>query len=114
MAESVQPVLSIAQRDGEWCIRFNDRADPMCEIPADYDASLEGQFGPLCRLPGELRLFVDLSGVPAISSRQLGILIAVQRILRPRIERLPIRNAGPSVQRLLDVTRTDRFFEVQA
>lgn len=104
-----------AQQDGA-AVRFVLSApdEPQLEIPADYEALLTERLGPLLAEAARLRAEVDLGGVRAMSSCQLGALVALQKVLRPHFGRVPITNAGDNVRHLLDVTHINRLFDVQA
>lgn len=55
---------------------------------------------------------VDLSGLEYVSSAGLGVLIATQRRLADRGERLTLRGPTPHVRELLRITGLDLIFEV--
>ena len=42
----------------------------------------------------------------------LGLMLALQKTLADRGERLRLTGISPGVRRLLDLTRTNRFFDV--
>lgn len=92
-------------------ITLSPTGDMLPELPADYDRVLADQLHPL--LSADLRrVLADLQNAAAISSRQLGALIAVQRVLRPRFGALPLCGVSDGVRRLLALTRTDELFRL--
>lgn len=108
---SATDIFRIARDGDRWRIELALGHDISVELPQDYDLHLSERFADVlaCAAP---EVCVDLASHPAISSRQLGVLIALQRALRPKLRTLRLRNAGPAVLRLLDVTRTRQFFEL--
>jgi hypothetical protein len=55
-------------------------------------------------------VIIDLQNLPAISSKQLGAMLAVRKAACPT-SRVPIRNLRPNVRELLLVTKLGDFFE---
>jgi anti-anti-sigma factor len=90
---------------------FSTPADLYLEIPPDYDQTLQRQVLPLLAAPGAT-LRMDLGDVPALSSRQLGILLALQKALRSKLPRLPVTRVSEGVRRTMEMTRTAGFFEI--
>lgn len=111
MHEANVDLFRVAREGDRWHIKLIVGPELTPDIPGDYDLHLAQKFSELlsARKP---EVQVDLGAHPAISSRQLGVLIALQRALRPKIGLLPLSNVGPAVLRLLDVTRTGQFFTV--
>ncbi len=57
----------------------------------------------------ECEIEVDLEGLPAISSKQLGAMLAVRKA-SGREGRIRVLNLRPNVRELLHVTKLDDFF----
>ncbi len=94
-------------------LTFRAVEDPLPDLPSDLDAMLEAQLSPwLAANPPIVQL--DLSITPAISSRQLGFMIALQKAVRRRIGRLQVIGASDNIRRLLETTNTAQFFDVRA
>jgi anti-anti-sigma regulatory factor len=55
---------------------------------------------------------MDLQELPAISSRQLGLMLALQKALADRHDKLCITGLSTGVRRLLNLTRTAQFFDI--
>lgn len=89
---------------------LSEPGDIALELPTDYEQVLARQLAELAGAPG---VAVDLHGIPAISSRQLGVLIALQKALRTQTPRLPLLGVAPAVKRLLDISQTAQFFELR-
>lgn len=102
------------QRAGDH-LRFVLRApqDVLIELPQDYEQLLAEHLAPLLRDPHPLTAEISLAGVPALSSRQLGALIALAKVLRPRFGPIPISGAAAVIVRLVHLTRTEQLFAVQ-
>lgn len=84
------------------------------ELPADYEKVLAEQVRRVLAASPPERYLLDLQDTPAISSRQLGVMLALQKALRPYLARLPLAGASPAVRRLLEVSRTEQFFELES
>jgi anti-anti-sigma regulatory factor len=104
----IDPLTLTIDKDGVrfW---FKDPVTNVLEVPPTFEAQLrqvvethgpdfEGK--PVC---------VDLENVPALSSRQLGMILTVREIMKP-FGRLQLRHVSGSVKHLLQLTGTDRFF----
>jgi anti-anti-sigma factor len=93
------------------CFRLTAPGRIEFELPPDFELFLEKKLAPLRDEPGALRPYIDLELLPAISSRQLGALLALQKVLRERVARLPIVGAHDAVRRVFQTTRVDQLFE---
>jgi len=87
-------------------------SDALAELPADYEQLLSVRLQEILAQPEPLTVEVDLAGRPGISSRQLGSLIALQKVLRPRFGRIPLTGLSESIRHLLARTHIDRLFDV--
>jgi anti-anti-sigma regulatory factor len=108
----VMPLLALS--DGQavrFCLSGPD--EMLLEIPADYEAVLRERLAPLLTTLASMHAEVDLAGIRAVSSCQLGALVALQKVLRPHFGRVPIVNVGENVRHLLAVTHVDRLFDVR-
>lgn len=56
------------------------------------------------------RVCIDLEHLPAISSKQLGAMLAVRKACRSP-ERVQVLNLRPNVRELLQITKLGDFFE---
>lgn len=82
------------------------------ELPPDYETFLSKQLGEILADETQPEAEIDLGTLTAISSRQLGSLIALQKILRPQVGRIRLTGVSPAVRHLLELTRTDQLFEL--
>lgn len=82
------------------------------DLPPNYENHLEHQLAEVLAAQPQVRATMDLQDLPAISSRQLGVMLALHKALRARIGRLPVTGVSEPVRRLFEMTRTDQFFEV--
>lgn len=83
------------------------------ELPADFEELLAHSLADVFEGAETVTAEIDLGQTPALSSRQLGSLIALRKVLRERFDRVPIHGVSGSVRHLLELTRTDQFFEVE-
>ena len=96
--------------EGEEAVcRFAGRHDFSEEPPSGLPEAFEDELAPGGRLAG-YRLVVALDDVPAVSSRQLGALLAVHRAAGGG-GKLAIRGVRPNVRSLFDMTKMADFFE---
>ncbi len=103
------------EREGT-CLVFTLRPqeDILIQLPHDYEARLAENLANILSDPGDLSIVVDLQGIPAVSSRQLGSLIALGKVLRPRFGQVPLKNVSTSVRHLLEMTRIDHLFALES
>ncbi len=96
--------------EGEEAVcRFAGRHDFSEEPPSGLEEAFGAELAPGGRLAG-YRLVVALDEVPAVSSRQLGALLAVHRAAGGG-GKLSIRGVRPNVRSLFDMTRMTEFFQ---
>lgn len=91
--------------------QFKTQEGIYAELPADFETLLASQLAEVLQPGTTWRAEIDLQDVSGLSSRELGSLIALQKVLRPRFDRVPIVNVSHSVRHLLEITRTDQFFD---
>ncbi len=90
------------------------RFDPASlEHGFEYPPNLEGMIGSVLKTrPGlldEREVVIDLADLPAISSKQLGAMLAVRTACG--LERtIRVTNLRPNVKELLHVTKLEDFF----
>lgn len=112
---AAMPDLSplIVERVGNH-LKFSIRAqdDILLQLPADYEQLLARRLAELLDDEAPLTAEISLSGHIGLSSRQLGSLIALGKVLRGRFGQVPVTNAGPGVRHLLQMTRTDQLFKL--
>jgi anti-anti-sigma regulatory factor len=80
------------------------------ELPLDFEQTLNRHIGPILAEKTALQVTINLVNRTAISSRELGALIALAKVMRPRFEKVPIVGLSPAVRSLLKLTRTDQLF----
>lgn len=84
----------------------------LLELPRDYEQLLATQLQDVLAEAAPLTIEVDLEGRTALSSRELGSLIALQKVLHQRFGRVPLTNVSGSVRHLLAMTQIDRLFDL--
>lgn len=103
--------VSVEIGDTEVIFRFSDPTQMVLEVPSTLELDLH-DLRDANRSEFDSRDIVfDLQDVPAISSRQLGVLLAVRHAMAGD-RRLPLRGTQERVRRLLDMTRMEQFFEI--
>ena len=113
MADTVDLGQLVLTRGTE-CCRFTLAAptQPVLELPANLERQLGERLANLLAAGDRPAVVLDLEGIPAISSRQLGVMLTLSKVLRDSVPRLPLKGVSGGVRRLLEVTRTDQFFEI--
>ncbi len=105
--------LTLARRGRTWCFTLTTPHEMTLELPPDYERALRRALEPLLEQGPPPEVVVDLQNLPGISSRHLGLMLALHKALGECCGRVRIAGASPAVRRLLDLTRTERFFELQ-
>jgi anti-anti-sigma factor len=103
--------LTLSQEGGRWRFTLTAPGAMTLELPPDYESFLGERLEPMLGSSGKPSVVMDLQGLPAISSRQLGLMLALHKTLSRHCGRLPITGISDGVRRLLDLTRTAQFFE---
>ncbi|MFQ5805104.1 MAG: STAS domain-containing protein [Phycisphaerae bacterium] len=104
--------LTLAQQGDRWRFTFTSPSEMTLELPPDYERYLTEKLAPLLGSSGKPAVELDLQGLPGISSRHLGLMLALQKTLADRYERLPLTGISDGVRRLLNLTRTAQFFDI--
>lgn len=108
-ANQVGPLEILAEHDA---VRFRLLPHTItAELPTDYEQTL---FSRLTTLPAQTRVLLDLDGTAAVSSRELGVLLTLRKVLAEARghERLRLTGVSSAVRRVLEVSRTSQFFEI--
>ena len=105
------PLTLAAEKD---CWRFTIAAptEMTLDLPPDYEDFLRQKLEAFLQSSEQPTIEIDLQDLPAISSRHLGLMLALQKALTRRCERLRVTGVSPGVRRLLGLTRTDQFFDI--
>jgi len=101
--------LTIGEREA--VCRFADTGAILLEIPSAFERQLASRFRGCSEALRGKRLVFDLCGVPAISSRQLGMLLVVRRI-SPSGGGLVLRGVSANVRRVLEKAGLLDWFEI--
>ena len=103
--------LAVSVDETEVGFRFCDAMEMALEVPPFLVEGLQAfQAGHQDVLASRPVVF-DLAGVPAISSRQLGVMLTVRQVVAGQ-GRLALRDVSESVKRLLKMTKMEQFFEL--
>lgn len=105
--------LRLKRRGPAWRLSWVNPAEPPLELPADYEAVLTRELAEMAREAPPESIEMDLQQAVALSSRQLGVLIALHKALAGQTLRLPLVGVSDGVRRVLEMTRTARFFEIR-
>jgi ABC-type transporter Mla MlaB component len=89
---------------------FVEQAEILAELPRDFEQLLADRLADILHEPVELTAEVQLKKLPGLNSRQLGSLIALQKVLRTRIRSVRVSGASESIRHLLVLTHLDQLF----
>ena len=101
--------FAVVLEDQEAVCRFAVVDDPTVNPPPDPEEAFRREMQPGGRLAGK-QLVISLEDTPAMSSRQLGSLLAIHRAWGGR-GKLTVRGVRPNVRELFDMTKMGQFFE---
>ena len=104
--------LTLAREGRTWCFTLSAPHEMTLELPPDYESDLRRALQPLIDDAPPATIVMDLQDLPAISSRHLGLMLALHKALGDCCGRVRLAGLSPAVRRLLDLTRTERFFEL--
>lgn len=90
--------------------RFTDPAATMFEIPASLEEQLRSRVEERHGILEGKSVHIELGNLPAISSRQLGMILTIREVMKP-YGPLQLHNVSTSVKHLLKLTGTERFFD---
>ncbi len=99
------------QREGNH-LRFTVRRadDILPELPANYEQLVAYRLGGILAEKAQFTAEIDLQSLAGLSSRELGSLIALQKVLRPRFGQVAIKGVSAGVRHLMQLTHTDQLF----
>jgi anti-anti-sigma factor len=103
--------LALSKSAAGWTVRLAAPADVSLVVPPTFDRELSEKFREHLGPAAQLAIHFDLENLPGLSSRQLGLLIATQKAVRPWSARLALVGVHQTVRRLLELTQTSQFFE---
>lgn len=105
--------LSVTTSAGGYRIALARPTDLTMELPLGFEDALREGLAPLLAEEPKREFVLDLENTPGLSSRQLGVMLALQKALRPRHEELPLAGVSGPVRRLLDLMRVAKLFEIR-
>jgi hypothetical protein len=88
------------------------QSDILAQLPADYEQVVGQALAATLTETASLTAEINLENVPGISSRQLGSLIALSKVLRPRFGNVPLTHMSGPVRYLFQMTRTAQLFDM--
>lgn len=104
--------LTLTHVGDRWRFTLTTPNEISLELPPDYEEYLHAKLDPLLQAPGTPEIEMSLEGLPALSSRQLGLMLALQKTLARHSSRLHVTGVSKGVHHLLNVTRTAQFFDL--
>lgn len=110
MADSFEIASLTVSLDGDQAIVRFGSEDDLCDMhTTDLEQRLTAELQEGGRLAGK-RLVVALEDMPALSSRQLGTLMSIQRASGTG-GKLTVRGARRNVRELFALTKMGEFFD---
>ncbi len=104
--------LGVRQEASHLRFFLRSAEDILEQLPPDYEVVLGSRLAAILADESARSAEIDLENVPGITSRQLGALIALGRVLRPRFGLVPLHHASANVVHLLKLTKTDSLFKL--
>ena len=102
----------MTESDGVWRVTLTSPDDVMLELPNKYEQFVGTKFAELLAGSDKPRFVMDLKDRVVISSRQLGLILAIRKALAEQSAPLRLTGLSRGVRRLLDTTSTAQFFEI--
>jgi anti-anti-sigma regulatory factor len=104
--------MDVSISEGEAVFRFVDADSLLLEIPPTLESDLARSLHERCaELKGKTLVF-DLAGLPAVNSRQLGMVLTVRKACEAGGP-FQLRGVSPGVRRVLELTRMLGFFDIE-
>lgn len=104
--------MTIERVGDEFRLTLNAAPPITTDNPDDFQQSFAVRLTSVIGEQGPVDVYLDLQQIPAISSRQLGLMLSLKKALKGRCERVKVRGVRENVRRLLEITHTLQFFEV--
>lgn len=95
-----------------WRLTLKPILDLAEETPRDFHVTLRARLDAVLGDSAPIDIFLDLQEVPAISSRQLGLMLSLKKALAGRCDKVRVTGVRENVMRLLGITHTLQFFEI--
>lgn len=93
--------------------RFSDPGAMMLEIPGRLESAVRELLAERQSDFAGREIVVDLNNLPALTSRQLGILLMLREVCLP-LGPVALRNVSPPVGYLLQLTKMRKLFQLPA
>lgn len=106
--------LTLTLEGSRWGFSLTNPTEMTMDLPPDYEEFLRKKLRRHFQAGEPQEVAMNLEDLPAISSRHLGLLLSLQKVLSENALRLAVRGASPGVRRLLRLTRTEKFFDFEA
>lgn len=103
--------LTLAQEGDTFRFTLSTPDEISLELPAGYEQQIAEKLASVLVAAPNAQCVMDLEDIPGISSRQLGLMLALHKAVQGHTPRLVVTGVSETVRRLLDVTRTAQFFE---
>jgi len=103
--------LRIKITDSEIGFEFTDPMAMMLEIPPSFEEQLRDVANDRRADFEGKNIHIDLADLPAISSRQLGMILTVREVMKP-FGILRLHNISNSIKHVLRLTGTERLFDL--
>lgn len=108
MAETIDLGPLWMQRDGQQAlVKLTDPNAVTLEIPQDFESEIRSKLEHV--VADQVQVEADLEDLPALNSRQLGMLLVLQKVCCGD-QPLKLNGVSDTVKRTLELTRVDRFF----
>ncbi len=103
--------IRIEIHPGEVRFRFANPQTMTLEVPVSLEEELAHHLAAHEAEIAGKRLVIDLEGLPAVSSRQLGIMLTIRKTCQP-YGTTDLESVSDGVRYLLDLTRMAQYFSL--
>jgi ABC-type transporter Mla MlaB component len=104
--------LGVRREGGSLLFFLRSNEEILEQLPTDYEVLLGSRLAAILADESAKSVCIDLEDIPGITSRQLGALIALGRVLRSRFGVVPMQRVNANVLHLLQLTKTDSLFKL--
>lgn|GEM_PF-5742907 len=105
--------LTVSDERDAWRFTLAAPEQVLLEIPTGYDVTLSENLRDLLAAKQKKPAVFDLQQLPAISSRHLGLMLALRKALHGYCEPLKVIGISETVRGIFEVTHTAQFFELE-
>ena len=113
-AETDLGPLRIREHGDGWRVTLSTPDEVMLEIPSNFERALAKKLATMFPAKDKPTITMDLEQRLVLSSRQLGLMLALRKALTEYDTPLHLSGISNGVRELLDMTKTVQFFKLES